>query len=269
MGIHSSKQISDNFLFTWINVADASDKYIYLFGFYDFCSLHIDQLAHCVLYGVELTTITCCVKTICICLNKDKDDKNSMKSEAQSEICTGKKKNHLAAEGNLSSYLRAELNQNHVLVWSWVSYDLHMLHDVIKRCQELHEVVAGHGGGDSQDANHSAASHIFSQWCHFAATRQKTRSRRWNRRALEAAKKRGGWDSLGLVQMHDAMDDLHRGVAAEERDVVRQLLGGGVRSSARGLAAVLRTFDALWSVWFSLCAPLLCWSTGVSTSSLI
>lgn len=59
-----------------------------------------------------------------------------------------------------------------------------MLHDIIKWCQKLHEVVAGHGGRDSQDAHHSAASYIFSQWRHFAGTRQKIHNHHWNKREL-------------------------------------------------------------------------------------
>lgn len=38
-----------------------------------------------------------------------------------------------------------------------------MLHDIIKWCHELHEVVAGHGGRDGEDAHHGAASHVVGQ----------------------------------------------------------------------------------------------------------
>lgn len=33
-------------------------------------------------------------------------------------------------------------------------------------------------------------------------------------------------NSLGFVKVHDAMDNLHRGVPTEEGDLVRKLLGG-------------------------------------------
>lgn len=46
-------------------------------------------------------------------------------------------------------------------------------------------------------------------------------------------------DSLGLVEVHDAVDNLHRGVPTEEGDLVRQLLGGGVGSNACCFTAVL------------------------------
>lgn len=59
-----------------------------------------------------------------------------------------------------------------------------MLHDIIKWCHKLHEVMAHHGGRNSQDAHHGATSYIFSQWCHFAATRQKIHNLHCNSREL-------------------------------------------------------------------------------------
>lgn len=171
------------------------------------------------------------------------------------------------------SYLCTELNQNHVLVRGGVPYDLHMLHDIVKWCHELHEVMAGHGRWDSQDAHHRTASDILSQWRHFAATRQKTATKTHTlkqRITSEAVNKHVRWDSLGLVEVHDAMDDLHWGVPTEERDLVRQLFGGGVRSSARRLAAVLWTLSVLQTVCCSLrFTALFCWTSGFFTSSFI
>lgn len=57
-----------------------------------------------------------------------------------------------------------------------------MFHDIIKWCHKLHKVMAGHGGGDSQYAHHSAAPYIFSQRCHFAAKRMKTHNLHWSSR---------------------------------------------------------------------------------------
>lgn len=45
---------------------------IYLFRLYDFCSLHIHQLAHGVLDGVELAAVTRRVETVSVCLKKKK-----------------------------------------------------------------------------------------------------------------------------------------------------------------------------------------------------
>lgn len=47
-------------------------------------------------------------------------------------------------------------------------------------------------------------------------------------------------DSLGLVEVHDAVDDLHRRVPAEEGDLVGQLLGGRVGRRAGRLGSFLR-----------------------------
>lgn len=58
--------------------------YIYLVRLYNFCPLHIDQLAHCVLYRVELAAITRCVKAVCVCLNKDGEETSSVKSDSAS-----------------------------------------------------------------------------------------------------------------------------------------------------------------------------------------
>lgn len=57
--------------------------------------------------------------------------------------------------------------------------------------------------------------------------------------------------------MHDTVDDLHGRVPAEEGDVVRQLLGGGVGSRACRFTGVRRAFGALWAVCFRLSALLL------------
>lgn len=71
------------------------------------------------------------------------------------------------------AHLGAELDQNHVLVGRGVTDDLHVLHDLVERRHELHEVVAGHGRRDGQDANHGTAADVFGQGRHFTAATQK------------------------------------------------------------------------------------------------
>lgn len=65
-------------------------------------------------------------------------------------------------------YLGAELDEHHVLVWGGVPDDLHMLNHLVEGGHKLHEVVAGHGGRDSEDAEHGTAPHILLQGCHLA-----------------------------------------------------------------------------------------------------
>lgn len=65
-------------------------------------------------------------------------------------------------------YLCTELDKDHVLVRGGIPYDFHVLHNVVERSHELHEVVAGHGGGDGEDAHHGAASHVVRQRRHLA-----------------------------------------------------------------------------------------------------
>lgn len=67
-----------------------------------------------------------------------------------------------------ASYLGAELDEHHVLVGGGVSDDLHVLDHLVEGGHELHEVVAGHGGGDSEDAEHGTAPHILLQGRHLA-----------------------------------------------------------------------------------------------------
>lgn len=50
---------------------------------------------------------------------------------------------------------------------------------------------------------------------------------------------------LGLIQMHNTVDDLHRGVPTEKGDVVWELLGGGVWSRARCFTGVWSPFSFL------------------------
>jgi hypothetical protein len=45
---------------------------LYLLRLDDLSSLHIDQLADCILYGVERTAITHCVETISISLERER-----------------------------------------------------------------------------------------------------------------------------------------------------------------------------------------------------
>lgn len=65
-------------------------------------------------------------------------------------------------------YLGAELDEHHVLVWGGVSDDLHVLNHFVEGGHKLHEVVAGHGGGDSEDAEHGTAPHVLLQGRHLA-----------------------------------------------------------------------------------------------------
>jgi len=70
--------------------------------------------------------------------------------------------------------------------------------------------------------------------------------------------------SLGLVQVHDAVHDLHRRVPAEEGHLVQQLLGG----RAGRLGGILWSFGSLQN--FLRFSVLICWWTArVSTSSFI
>ena len=75
-------------------------------------------------------------------------------------------------------------------------------------------------------------------------------------------------DSLGLVEVHDPVDDLHRGVPAEEGDLVGEFLGGGVWSLARLRSLLL---DVLRTVWVRRGTPMalavLCRTTTVFTTS--
>lgn len=48
-----------------------------------------------------------------------------------------------------------------------------MLHDVIKGCHELHEVMAGHCSRHAEHAKHGAAPHVLSQRRHLAAAKNK------------------------------------------------------------------------------------------------
>lgn len=43
-----------------------------------------------------------------------------------------------------------------------------MLNDLVEGGHKLHEVVAGHGGGHGEDAEHGAAPHVLLQGCHLA-----------------------------------------------------------------------------------------------------
>ena len=75
-------------------------------------------------------------------------------------------------------------------------------------------------------------------------------------------------DSLGLVEVHDPVDDLHRGVPTEEGDLVGEFLRGRVWCHARLPSLVL---DVLSTVWVRPGTPLalavLCRTTTVFTSS--
>ncbi len=52
-----------------------------------------------------------------------------------------------------------------------------MLHDVIEGSHKLYEVVAGHGGGYGEDAQHRAAPHVLCERCHLTVnTKQDLKS---------------------------------------------------------------------------------------------
>lgn len=72
------------------------------------------------------------------------------------------------SKGTSSSYLRAKLYQHHVLVWSGISDDFHVLDHFVEGGHKLHEVVAGHGSRDGEDAQHGAAPHVLLQRGHLA-----------------------------------------------------------------------------------------------------
>lgn len=124
------------------------------------------------------------------------------------------------------SHLGAELDQNHVLVRGGVPDDLHVLHDIVERRHELHEVVAGHGGWNGEDADHGAAPHVFRQRRHFTAGGNETAMTRVRSDLVFTPTRSllmflGGLKAtsplrtcftcflLGLVEVHDPMDDLH------------------------------------------------------------
>lgn len=232
---------------SWPSCSSTSGNRRYLVRFDDLSPLHVDQLTHGVLDGVKRVPVAGCVETVCVRLS----DRRGGTKTTRSFTFTAKQM-QLSSGASDEPDLRAELDEDHVLVGGGISDDFHVLHHVVERRHELHEVVAGHGGGHGEDAHHGAASHVVRQRRHLAA-RGERGAKLWSRperydlshiskMSLEGKSRLG---SLGLVQVHDAVHDLHRGVPAEEGDVIRQLLGRRVGGGACRITGVPRAFGVL------------------------